>query len=194
MSTDPIAQFETVFEFAREKSQSDATAMVLSTCDADGQPSSRVVLLKDFSPEGFTFYTNYQSKKSRELSENSRVSLCFYWPEIGQQVRIEGSTEKVPAVTSDEYFTTRPRLSQLGAWASKQSQPLESRQALLDRLKELEDKYKNQQVPRPPHWGGFLVRPHRIEFWINAEFRLHDRFVYTRDSNHANWTITRLNP
>jgi len=194
MSADPIAQFETVFEIAKEKSQSDATAMVLSTCGQDGQPSSRVVLLKDFSPEGFTFYTNYQSRKSRDLSKNSRVSLCFYWPEIGQQVRIEGHVEKVSPETSDEYFSTRPRLSQLGAWASEQSQPLDSRQVLLDRLKSLEDKYKNQQVPRPPHWGGFLVRPHLIEFWINAEFRLHDRFVYTRDTHNATWSITRLNP
>lgn len=190
---DPIARFREVFEVAKEKVSTDATAMVLSTATRDGQPSSRVVLLKQIRPEGFVFFTNYHSRKSRELSSNPQAALNFYWPEIDQQVRIEGTVSKIHIRESDAYFDSRARLSQVGAWASDQSQPLRSRQELMDRVSALEDKYRDQPVPRPSFWGGFLLRPNLMEFWINGEFRLHDRFQYKLGS-HDEWTVQRLNP
>lgn len=191
--SDPIERFRAVFAEAKKKVTLDPTAMVLSTCTRDGYPSSRVVLLKDITQEGFVFYTNYHSRKSRELSENPRASICLYWPEIEQQVRVEGTVIQTSMRDSDEYFATRPRVSQLGAWASDQSQPLRSRQVLQDRVQELEKKFADQEVPRPSFWGGFILRPRAIEFWINGEFRLHDRFLYTL-GDHGEWYMQRLNP
>lgn len=190
---DPIERFRQVFQLARETVKSDYTAMTLSTCTKDGYPSSRIVLLKDFSEEGFTFFTNYHSRKSRELEENPRAALCFYWPEINQQIRIEGTISKIHPRDSDSYFNSRPRLSQVGAWASDQSQPLRSREELLSRVADLEKKYEDQPVPRPSFWGGYLLHPTRMEFWVNGEFRLHDRFLYQFDGA-GRWYMRRLNP
>ena len=189
----PIEKFRQVFQLARETVKSDYTAMTLSTCTKDGYPSSRIVLLKDFSEEGFIFFTNYHSRKSRELEENPRAALCFYWPEINQQVRIEGTVSKIQPRDSDAYFNSRPRLSQIGAWASDQSQPLRSREELLSRVADLEKKYEDQPVPRPSFWGGYLLHPTRMEFWINGEFRLHDRFLYQFEGP-GQWYMKRLNP
>lgn len=190
---DPIDRFRQIFDLAKEKVTVDPTATTLSTCTRDGYPSSRVVLLKDITEQGFVFFTNYHSRKSREMTDNPHVSLCFYWPEINHQVRVEGTVSKISMRDSDAYFETRPRLSQISAWASDQSQPLRSRQDLLARAADLETKYQDQPVPRPSFWGGYLVRPTTIEFWINGEFRLHDRFLYTREST-GTWFIQRLNP
>ncbi len=194
LSPDPIAQFVEVYKEANEKVKFDASAMVLSTCTKEGRPSSRVVLLKDVTPAGFVFYTNYFSRKSRDMSEVPYASLCFYWAEIDVQVRIEGKVKQVPPAISDAYFATRPRLSQVGAWASDQSQPLRSREVLLTRMEEFEKKYEGQDIPRPAYWGGFILRPESIEFWYNGEFRLHDRFLYTWDDIDEKWVIHRLNP
>lgn len=193
VATDPIQRFKKVFALAQQAVSGDPTVMVLSTCTRDGHPSSRVVLLKDVNDEGFVFYTNYHSRKSRELSDNPRASLCFYWPEIDQQVRVEGTVVQTSIRDSDDYFRTRPRLSQIGAWASDQSQPLRSRQVLVDRTAELDKRFADQEVPRPSYWGGYVVRPRAIEFWINGEFRLHDRFLYTLEDT-GKWFMQRLNP
>ena len=194
LKADPIEQFIEIFEQAKAASHNDATAMVLSTCNSHGQPSGRVVLLKDVTPEGFIFYTNYLSRKARDMDDNRKIALTFHWPEIGVQVRIEGTITKTSPATSDRYFATRPRDSQLGAWASEQSEPLASRQALLDRVQKLDQQYADAPVPRPPNWGGYLVQPDAIEFWHNGDFRLHDRFLYTRLPSSEQWTIERLNP
>lgn len=193
VAPDPIQRFKKVFALAQQAVSGDPTVMVLSTCTRDGHPSSRVVLLKDITDEGFVFYTNYHSRKSRELSDNPRASLCFYWPEIDQQVRVEGTVIQTSIRDSDDYFRTRPRLSQLGAWASDQSQPLRSRQTLVDRTAELDSRFADQEVPRPSFWGGYIVRPRAVEFWINGEFRLHDRFLYTLEDT-GKWFMQRLNP
>jgi len=191
---DPLQLFQQEFDRAKEATRSDATAMVLSTVSKEGRPSSRVVLLKVVTGDGFVFFTNYFSRKSREIADNARVALNFYWPEINIQIRVEGKAVQVLPAASDAYFATRPRISQLGAWASDQSQPLKSRQTLLDRLEALEQKYPDDPVPRPPYWGGFLVKPDAIEFWYNGEYRLHDRFLYTRELLEEEWQIQRLNP
>lgn len=193
VDADPLQRFKKVYDLARENAPFDPTATVLSTATRNGRPSSRVVLLKDVTREGFVFYTNYHSRKSRELSENSWASLCFYWPHIDQQVRVEGTVTKTSNRDSDEYFATRPRISQLGAWASDQSQPLRNRMTLEDRVAQLEKKYADAPVPRPSFWGGYVLRPTCIEFWINGEFRLHDRFRYTLESD-STWYQERLNP
>lgn len=190
---DPIAQFRVVFELAQINALSDPTAMVLSTCTRDGHPSSRIVLLKEVTDLGFVFFTNYHSRKSREMSVNPRAALCFYWPAIDQQVRVEGTITKISIRDSDDYFAARARISQLGAWASDQSQPLRSRSALMDRVEEFDQRFKDAPVPRPSYWGGFLLRPNAMEFWTNGEFRLHDRFRYTLD-NDGRWFMQRLNP
>jgi pyridoxamine 5'-phosphate oxidase len=190
---DPIAAFAEVFEQAKATGISDANAMVLSTVDPDGQPSSRVVLLKAFDEYGFVFYTNLESRKGRELAGNPKVSLSFFWRELDRQVVILGRAEPVTAAEADEYFASRPRVSQLGAWASKQSRELTSRAALLKEVAKVEAKYLIGKVPRPPHWSGFRVVPHWIEFWAAGKFRLHDRRVFER-SPGGGWTTKRLNP
>ena len=190
---DPINRFREVFKLAQEKVTVDPTAMTLATCTKDGYPSARIVLLKDVSHQGFVFFTNYHSRKSREMEQNPRAALCFYWPEINQQIRVEGTISKLANRDSDAYFQSRPRLSQVGAWASDQSQPLRSRQELLARVADIEKKYEDQPVPRPSFWGGYLLRPSAIEFWINGEFRLHDRFVYSLEQD-GTWFVQRLNP
>lgn len=191
-NTDPFALFAETYKLAAEKAPFDSTAGTLATVDAAGQPSSRVVLLKGFDSRGFVFYTNYQGRKGRDLASNPHACFNFFWPWIGQQVRLEGVTEKVTAEESDAYFASRARASQIGAWASHQSEPLQSRDVLLNRVAELEALYAGQEIPRPPHWGGYRLLPTEIEFWYNGENRLHDRFVFRR--NVAGWVITRLNP
>ena len=166
--------------------------MTLATATPDGKPSARVVLLKGFDEHGFVFYTNYEGRKARELELNPNCSLVFYWGELERQVRIEGRTVRVSDEESDAYFDSRPRGSRLGAWASEQSRPVESRAKLEECLKELEEEYEGREVPRPPFWGGYRVEPERMEFWQGRENRLHDRLLYTRSDE--GWEITRLQP
>lgn len=194
LPADPMSLFEKLYHQAVQQCTIDATAMVISTVSADNRPSSRVVLLKNYSHEGFTFFTNYQSRKSGEIQATGNVALCFYWAQIDVQIRIEGTASRTSEAVSDEYFATRPRVSQLGAWASDQSRKLNSRQELVDRLDQFTQRYEGLEVPRPPHWGGYLVTPSRIEFWFNGQFRLHDRYVYSRSTVSSPWTTDRLNP
>ena len=188
----PYDKFGEWFQKAVKSEPADPNAMTLATCDKTGKPSARTVLMKSFDESGFIFYTNYNSRKARDLLENSQAALLFYWKSLERQVRIEGRVEKVPAEQSDEYFTTRPELSQLGAWASAQSKPLDSREALLRRMDEYKAKFNGQDIPRPPHWGGYILKPEYFEFWQAGENRLHDRLVYMRKRD--NWETQRLNP
>jgi pyridoxamine 5'-phosphate oxidase len=167
-------------------------AVALATSTRAGHPSLRMVLLKGFDARGFVFYTNYRSRKGRELARNARASLMFYWGELERQVRVDGRIEKVTARESDEYFATRPRGSQLSAWASPQSEPVANRGALERRYAAYARKYPGA-VPRPPHWGGYRLVPEAIEFWQGCNDRLHDRVVYRRDAR-GRWTIGRLAP
>jgi pyridoxamine 5'-phosphate oxidase len=190
LAGDPLDQFESWWESALERVPLP-DAMTLATAGADGAPNARMVLLKGFSPEGFSFFTNYESTKGGELAENPRAALILYWRELDRQVRIQGSVEKLPAAESDAYFATRPRGSQLGAIASEQSQPVE-REELERRYAELKAEFEGADVPRPVHWGGYLLRPQVIEFWQGRDDRLHDRFRYSRD--RGVWRIERLSP
>jgi len=188
---DPIARFLAAFERAKAIEPHDASAMTLATADARGRPSARVVLLKGADARGFTFFTNFGSRKARELDDNPFAALCVHWPASLSQVRAEGRVARVDEGEADAYFATRPRESQLGAWASRQSAPLASREELEARAREIEARYPDA-VPRPPFWGGYRLAPDRIEFWYAGPARLHDRFLYTRAGD--GWTTTRLNP
>lgn len=189
---DPIAEFQTLFARVSNAAPSDATAMTLATVDASGAPSARMVLLKGVDARGFLFFTNYESRKGAELAANPRAALCFHWAWVEVQVRVEGVVERLNESESDAYFATRPRASQLGAWASDQSRPLPSRFALLRRVLATEARYLGRPVPRPPHWGGFLLRPRAIEFWQGKESRLHDRRRFERADGR--WRLERLSP
>jgi pyridoxamine 5'-phosphate oxidase len=191
--TDPIELFRDAYSRAAENPPFDHTAAVLATATPDGHPSTRVVLLKGFGSAGFVFYTNYRGRKGRELLANPNACLNFYWPWVGEQVRIEGSVEKLSDAESDVYFASRPRGSQIGAWASSQSERLESREALVARVLELEKLYDGKSIPRPAHWGGYRILPQKIEFWYQGENRLHDRFLFSLQPG-GGWAITRLNP
>jgi pyridoxamine 5'-phosphate oxidase len=190
----PIRQFEEWFRVLSSHgvSEQDATSMTLATATADGQPSARIVLLKSFDERGFVFYTNYDSRKGDELSDNPRACLLFYWPQVWRQVRIEGAVEKVTADESDAYFSSRPLGSRIGAWASNQSEVVEGRQTLEQQFAEMSARY-GDQVPRPPHWGGYRVKPAVIEFWQGRDNRLHDRLRYSLQDN-GSWLIERLAP
>lgn len=192
LAPDPVDQFRQWFDEMLEASLYEPNAMTLATATPDGRPSARVVLLKGFDERGFVFYTNYEGRKSRELEANPNCTLTFYWGELERQVRIEGRAVKVPDEESDAYFATRPRGSQLGAWASEQSRPVEGRGKLEERLRELEAEYAGREIPRPPFWGGYRVEPQRIEYWQGRENRLHDRLLYTRRED--GWEIQRLQP
>ncbi len=172
---------------------SDVNAMTLATLDAEGRPSARIVLLKGVDDRGFIFYTNYQSRKGRELSGNPNAALVFYWPEIERQVCIAGPVSQVPPTESDAYFRTRPWGSRIAAWASEQSAGIADRQALETRWHTYEKQYPGPDVPRPPHWGGYVLAPERVEFWQGRPNRLHDRFRYARQPD-GSWRIERLSP
>lgn len=171
----------------------EPTALTLATADAGGRPSARIVLLKDHDQRGFVFYTNYQSRKGRELQANPHAALVAFWPELERQVVITGAVTKVTAAESDEYFGTRPRGSQVGAWASEQSEVIAGRETLESRVAEFERRYAGQDVPRPPHWGGYRLAPEALDFWQGRPDRLHDRLRYRRGSD-GRWVIERLAP
>ena len=188
----PFELFHDWFEEAKKTEINDPDAMALASVDANGQPSVRVVLLKEWSEEGFVFYTNYESRKAGELLASGKAAFTMHWKSLRRQVRVVGSVEQVPAAQSDAYFASRHRGSRVGAWASQQSQPLATRQILADRVAEFDAKFTDD-VPRPAHWGGFLIRPAEIEFWADGAFRLHDRFRFTQDGQGA-WQAARLYP
>lgn len=192
VDSDPILQFKIWFDEVIRVEQPDPEAMTLSTATSHGVVSARIVLLRVFNHRGFVFFTNFESRKSRELAANPRAALTFYWSSLNRQVRIEGSVEKITAQESDEYFQTRPRGSQLGAWASPQSEEVAGRHVLDQRFLEVEQRFKDGFVHCPPFWGGFRVKPERIEFWQGRENRLHDRILYTL--NNGAWRISRLAP
>ncbi|MCE3294655.1 MAG: pdxH [Crocinitomicaceae bacterium] len=189
---EPFDFFHDWYKQAFEKGEREANAMVLSTVDGEGKPSSRILYLKELNTQGFVFYTNYLSRKGREMNENKHAALLFFWPGLERQVRIEGKIEKVPAEMSDAYFASRPRGSQLGAWASYQSQQLENRSELEERIEKLAAQFP-AEVPRPPHWGGYILVPEYFEFWQGRPSRLHDRIIYQQDKT-GRWDIHRLNP
>jgi pyridoxamine 5'-phosphate oxidase len=189
---DPIEQFAKWFKDAMNAKLYEPNVMTLATADRSGRPSARIVLLKGFDQNGFTFYTNYNSAKGKEMEENPQACLVFFWAELERQVRIEGRVSKVSAEVSDQYFHSRPAGSQIGASASPQSAVIESRELLEEKVKELTQKYKDIEIPRPEHWGGYIVEPSHIEFWQGRPSRLHDRISY--ELVDGNWTISRLAP
>jgi pyridoxamine 5'-phosphate oxidase len=192
LAPDPVEQFSAWLSDAFEADIVEPYAMTLATATPEGMPSARIVLLRGFDERGFVFYTNYEGRKGEELASNPRAALVFYWDSLQRQVRVEGDVSKLPESESDAYFASRPRGSRLGAWASAQSEVLGRREALEERVEELERKYSGEEVPRPPFWGGFRVRHERVEFWQGRESRLHDRLSYARSGDV--WEITRLQP
>jgi pyridoxamine 5'-phosphate oxidase len=195
-AAEPIALFAEAFERARQREPFEPNAMTLATVDERGRPSARVVLLKSFDARGFVFHTNRTSRKGRELDGQKVAALCFHWPKGEEQVRVEGAVERISDEESDAYFASRPRGSQLGAWASLQSQELASREVLVARVAEMERRFQGAGVPRPPHWGGYRVVPDLIELWRGHADRLHDRRVFRRDLGPppSAWTEVELFP
>lgn len=189
---DPIIQYERWFEEALENKILDPYAACLSTVDDQGKPSSRILYIRDLSSKGFIFYTNFNSKKGSDLIKNKFGSLNVFWPQLERQIRIQGIIEKVDAITSDKYFSSRPRSSQIGAWASNQSEILTNREELESKIKFYKEKFKNIEVPRPSHWGGYSLVPFLMEFWQGRSSRLHDRIVYNKENNQ--WIKSRLSP
>ena len=189
---DPVKQFQTWLDDAFAANLPLPEAMTLATATPDGKPSARMVLLKQVDHAGFVFYTNYNSAKARQLDANPHAALVFYWAQLDRQVRVEGSVSRTSPEESREYFATRPRESQIGAWASDQSEVIASREMLEERAVELEKQYCDREIDCPEHWGGYRLKPERIEFWKSRIGRLHDRILYQRDGD--TWTITRLAP
>lgn len=192
LDPNPYQQFKKWFDEALAAQINEPNAMTLATVGMDGKPTARMVLLKAYDQRGFVFYTNYGSVKGQQLTENPNAALVFWWGELERQVRIEGKVEKVAATETDDYFRSRPYDSQLGAWVSNQSEVIESRQVLEEKLVELKEKYAEQSIPRPNFWGGFRVIPNLIEFWQGRSSRLHDRLVYKLVD--SDWVIERLSP
>jgi len=191
---DPFDLFTSWFEQAKAGEPADPNATILASVGADGFPTARAMLMKSYDARGFVFYTNQQSHKSDQLRFNNKVGLCFFWKSLYRQIHIEGIAAPVEAAESDAYFASRPRESQIGAWASDQSRPLASRDVFEKRIAQMEERFKDGPVPRPPHWGGYRVTPLRIEFWRGHQFRLHDRLVYRRENEAAPWSTERLFP
>jgi len=196
LDDDPIAQFRSWFAHAQEVGVHQPEAVALATVDPAGQPSVRLVLLRGVDDRGFVFFTNYDSRKGADLANGARAALDFPWHQISRQVRVEGGVQRVTPAESDAYFATRPRSSQIGAWASPQSQPITDRDELLVRVQEQEARWADRSVERPPHWGGFRLQPEAFEFWQGRDSRLHDRFRYERPAppTAAPWQIQRLAP
>lgn len=192
INKDPFTQFSSWLEEAIASQVLEVNAMTLSTLGLDGYPNGRIVLLKDLD-YGFVFFTNYESEKGQELEAHPKASLTFFWAELERQVRITGTIEQVDAAQSDEYFFSRPVGSQIGAWASPQSKKISSREALTEKIEELESQFKTEKITRPPHWGGYRLLPHRLEFWQGRASRLHDRILYEK-SESGSWVISRLAP
>jgi pyridoxamine 5'-phosphate oxidase len=190
---DPINQFDKWFNDAIAADVLEANAMTLATATINGHPSARIVLLKGFNKDGFMFYTNYLSRKGKEMVKNPLVSAVFFWGELERQVRIEGTIEKLSREQSEAYFHSRPKASQLGAVASAQSQEIDGRKGLEARMAQLEAEYMDKEVPKPSYWGGYIIKPRLVEFWQGRRSRLHDRIVYKKIDN-KNWKIVRLAP
>jgi pyridoxamine 5'-phosphate oxidase len=193
LDENPFAQFDRWYAEVQAAALPEPAAMTLATATADAAPSARTVLLKGHGPDGFVFFTNYESRKSRELLENPQAALLFFWPVFQRQIRISGRVQRTNERASDDYFATRPLGSRLGAWASPQSEVIANRAALERRLRETADRFGDSDVPRPPYWGGFRLIPSAFEFWQGGADRLHDRFRYTREAGDR-WPIERLAP
>lgn len=191
---EPFRLFAEWLEDATKKEINDPNGVALATVDEDGMPDVRMVLLKGFDQSGFVFYTNFESAKGREILSSMKAAMCFHWKSLRRQVRIRGPVEVVTDAEADEYYATRPRGSRIGAWASKQSRPLESRFALEKAVAEYTARYPIGNIPRPSHWSGFRIKPTQIEFWQDGAFRLHDRVLFTRQDPGAAWDKTRLYP
>ena len=191
---DPMALFGTWLKDAEDTEPNDPTAVALATTDDNGLPDVRMVLLKAFDPRGFVFYTNFDSAKGRQIRENPQAAMCFHWKSRRRQVRIRGGLETVTDAEADAYFESRPRQSRVGAWASDQSRPLASRTLLEQRVAEFSERYGDGEIPRPPYWSGFRLRPVQIEFWQDGAFRLHDRIVFRRPDPDASFAAERLYP
>jgi pyridoxamine 5'-phosphate oxidase len=192
LDTDPVAQFSTWFAQATKLGVHEPNAMTLATVDETGMPYQRTVLLKYYDQDGFVFFTNYESRKARQMAVNPKVSLLFPWLILERQVIIQGTVEKISTAESLKYFMQRPRDSQIGAWVSNQSEVITSRKFLIQKLAEIKEKFSHGEVPLPSFWGGYRVRPERIEFWQGGPARLHDRFLYQQED--AGWKIDRLSP
>lgn len=193
VAANPHEQFTRWWHDATESAIDEVNAMTLATASKEGVPSARIVLLKGFSERGFIFFSNYQSHKGRELDENPKAALVFFWKELERQVRIDGNVEKISEADSDAYYATRPANSRIGAWASPQSQPIENRKVVEDRFVEYSRKFEEELITRPPHWGGYIVKPVTVEFWQGRASRLHDRIKYSLLPG-SGWKIERLAP
>jgi len=191
-AAEQVTQFSAWWNEAIESKIDEVNAMTLATVTAAGKPDARIVLLKGFTPEGFSFFTNYNSRKGKEMAANPFATLVFFWKELERQVRIEGSVEKLDAASGDAYFHSRPAGSRIGAWASPQSAVIDNRSILEENVQQLEKKYPDGNIPRPEYWGGYIVKPVQVEFWQGRSNRLHDRILYRQ--NHGHWVKERLAP
>ena len=192
VAADPIVQFDKWWDDAIKSQLDEVNAMTLATADANAVPTARIVLLKGYDKNGFVFFTNYQSNKGNQMAQNPHVCLIFFWAALERQVRINGTVEKISAAESDAYFLSRPAGSRIGAWASPQSTVIAKREVIEDRSKQFEEQFSDGNIPRPPHWGGYIVKPGQIEFWQGRPSRLHDRIQYSL--HNGNWSIERLAP